>query len=215
MAVDMHDMGYDWGEKYDVPLVKPGNRIIVHRTANPNAGARQVAAWFWNEFKASCQYIVDQKEIVKCVDPKWHAYHVKEARKAKELGFKDKLNGWPRGDVGAIGIEMVERKVRGKLCIPDKTKEKVVALIRDMLRYPEAYNLDPNEKIHILGHSELDPWNRNRDPDELWDPDDIRAAVGDVQRKPLAPAVAVPEGVDGFTGTLTYLNGMLVRVDDG
>lgn len=103
--------------------------VVVHWTANTNAGADAVANrnYFNNSgVYASTQYIVDDHQVVQCLPEDEMAYHV-GARSYKKAAL-EKLSSYPNDCT--IGIEMCVNK-DGDF---EKMYKNTVALVADILR---------------------------------------------------------------------------------
>ncbi len=136
-------IGRDSGNRPGIPLRPRG--IVSHRTGDPGATARQVRDYFATRRpgrESSAHYVVDAREIVRCVPEDEVAYHA-----------------GPRANGSTIGIELCEPLV-------PEAYDRYVWLHADVCRR-HGFGVEA-----VKPHSFYDPVNRPRDPGGLfpWEP---------------------------------------------
>ena len=238
MNVTKYEPMIAWDDRGFAPQTTEIKRVVAHRTANPDAGGLRTMQYFDNSRAASIHAVIDGSDVLLGVEPGLHAWHVREARKAQELGYRVShpavQNGKARGDICAFGIEVVEhwrpgeitRYASGNLrraAIEDGKTYWTDETIETLIEFLTVWL--PNEiGEYILDfHSELDPWERPHDPDGLLAPALIRTMIADaratenadqtvqVQTSDMNPSIIEPAG---FSGTIRYENGKLVEIND-
>ncbi len=132
-------LGRESGNRPGIPLRPKG--IVSHRTGDPGATARQVRDYFNTRRpgrESSAHYVVDGREIVRCVPEDEVAYHA-----------------GPRANGSTIGIELCEPLVA-------EAYERYVWLHADVCRR-HGFGVEA-----IKPHSFYDPVNRPADPGGLF-----------------------------------------------
>lgn len=178
--------------------------LVIHRQGNPipdddpSRGAHALAAIRWgSRTKAfSIHWYVDGERAYACVPEDRHAYHVREHREAANRGrpvyrstwmartpeaFTERPNGQfagasrPRGDIGQIGIEVVDRmRPDGSIYFDQASRITLVLLARDILVRRAHARADWLRDLYapITGHATWDHWTRPDDPGQaLYLPD--------------------------------------------
>ncbi len=146
--------------------------IVIHYTANSgkNATAKGNANYFKScDRKASAHYVVDSKEIYRCVPDELTAYAVGGARYtdcAKTGGGA--LYGRVTNE-NSISIEMVSCSDERGFFIPEKTVSNTLWLVRELLRkYPHIKTVcrhfdvtgKPCPKTHCITPSGVTNWQK-------------------------------------------------------
>ena len=143
--------------------------IVVHRTGNPSASARSNNRWAYRTGAASWHYIIDDNgDVIEFVPPTHVAWHAKKPDYAEARGrvVTSPHSTTKRGDYDTIGIEVVET--------PEGWSPGARASLLKLIQHLQAKYPTIDE---VVGHSELDPTDRPDDPDGLWSPANIRAAL--------------------------------------
>lgn len=158
---------------------------------NPSGGATALNSLRWGirEKAFSIHYYIDGDRVYRAVPEGFGAYHVLEFRVAQERGrpiypstFRAIIpktltaapkgqyagNSKPRGDVGMIGIECVDRvDSAGRIYFDQATRRTAVLLARDILvrnaRLRGTWLAD-TMSFSITGHQTWDQWTRPDDP---------------------------------------------------
>ena len=173
---------------------KGADRIIIHRDGNPRGAAtrKTTADYFWSTQAASSHFVVDEDGVLAMVPMTHHAYHVSESHEISGTGFRvsdpNVQNGRPRGDIGAIGIEICERRnPDGSVFFPTDTYFNAVRLVIWLAGHSW---LGPRLR-HIGGHSDWDPNHRPDDPDGIMKAGEIAmAALRNAVTRPAPASVA-------------------------
>lgn len=186
--------------------------VVVHRQGNPihdtragGATALNSIRWGIREGAFSIHYYVEGGTVYRCVDEARHAFHVLEFRVAQERGrpiyrdsFMAKVPQWltakpkgqfagaskPRGDIGMLGIECVDRqRADGSVYFDQATRRSLVLLVRDILvrnaRLRGTWLAD-TMSFSITGHQTWDQWTRPDDPGQALYLPDFTADVLDL-----------------------------------
>jgi len=191
----MMHAGYDHGAPVGV---------VLHRQGNPGATALNAIRWGADTGAFSIHHYIHGSTDYVCVPEDRHAYHVLEWRVADAVGRRvypsrfaavtpraltAPVNGQyagtskPRGDIGLIGIEMVDSKrADGSIYVDQETRITAVLVVRDiMLRAAARAKRDINDLIFpVYSHAMLDPWTRPEDPGFTLYMLDFRADVIDL-----------------------------------
>ena len=166
--------GYDHGE----PI-----RIVIHRQGNPGARALASLAWGDREDRYTIHSYIDRDGVaIDALPPTTHAYHVREFRKALEMGVPVRQVGWRkwalsrRGDVQTIGIETVDLGSADAYYLSQETRITLLLRTADYIR--EFPAIDP--MMHVHEHAQLDPWTRAHDLGDALNMIDFRLDLEDV-----------------------------------
>lgn len=174
---------------------------------NPSGGARALNSirWAVRERAFGIHYYVEGRTVYRCLPETVGGYHVLEYRVAQERGRpiypsafaaiiprtltaapKGQYAGAskPRGDIGMIGIEAVDRvRADGSIYFDQETRETLVLLVRDILirnaRLRGTWLADALS-FTITGHQTWDQWTRPDDPGQALYLPDFTADVLDL-----------------------------------
>ena len=176
----------------------------VHRQGNPGASALDAIRWGASSGSFSIHWYVDGVRAYACVPETQHAYHVLEWRVADAAGrrvYPSKfaaitpqwatapVNGQyagsskPRGDIGVIGVETVDRKrADGTIYLDQDTRVTLLLLLADIQRRAaQRAKRYINDLIFpVYSHAMLDPWTRADDPGQALYMLDFRADLLDL-----------------------------------
>jgi hypothetical protein len=170
--------------------------LVVHRQGNPGVPALNAIRWGIRTRAFSIHWYIHGEAAYRCVPEDRHAYHVLEWREAANRGrpvyrstFMARTPRWltrpangqyagaskPRGDIGMIGIECVDRRgPGGEIYFDQETRITLLLLARDiMLRHARARgDWLRDAYFPITGHATWDGWTRPDDPGQaLYLPD--------------------------------------------
>ncbi len=178
--------------------------LVVHRQGNPGVPALNAIRWGIRTGAFSIHWYVDGERAYKCVPEDRHAYHVLEWREAANRGrpvyrstFMARTPRWltapasgqyagaskPRGDIGMVGIECVDRKRDdGTIYFDQDTRITLLLLVRDIvLRHArERRNWLREFYFPITGHATWDGWTRPDDPGQAIYLPDFQADLLDL-----------------------------------
>ena len=174
----------DWG--WPRPKGTEIELIVVHRTGNPRADALGNLAHSRRTKSWSIHEIVDATAWRSVVPHSLVAWHVKEARIARSLGYPVSLPGHDdRGDVAAVGIEVCENHVVARPA--GDVGQKTIAGKLGKDGWPSLFTSPGGEQrfdpptyrnlveclialrtrypnARVVGHGHLDPFTRSTDP---------------------------------------------------
>jgi len=174
MRRDYETVAFEF-ENFPAILTGRPRAVCLHTDGNPSPhSALDSLNWGDRERAFSIHYYVEANGVIYAgVDPTYHAWHVKESRKAKERGWEVKhpeIAG-ERGDIGVIGIEHVQDETGHW---SQETRISSLLLVHDLLqRWPE---------LAIVEHADLDPWNRPNDVGDALHLGDFKADLADLDR---------------------------------
>ena len=196
MNVKTYSPKTEWHTDGFAPITGAPNRIVVHRTGNPDADGDATMSYFDSSRKSSVHAVIDRTHVLLGPAPNRQAWHVLAYKQAAAKGFAITnalvQAGRDRGDINAFGIEVVEHwtasakkdgqdKLTGRArdeailsggatTWPDDTVETLVEFLTEWT---------PHElgTLPIFGHSEFDPAMRSHDPDGIMTPSQIRQRV--------------------------------------
>lgn len=184
--------------------------IIIHRQGNPipdinpNEGAHAINAIEWGirTEAFSIHRYIEGETSYECVDLTRHAFHVKEWREAHEQGrpvYRTKFAarvvhsleapppvervGTPRGDIGQIGIEVVDRmREDGSIYFDQLTRRTLLLVVRDTLIWIARQRAEwlRDQPISVTGHQTWDHWTRPDDPGQALNMIDFNADLLDL-----------------------------------
>lgn len=177
------------------------------RHRNPSGGATALNSIRWGirEKAFSIHYYVQGRIVYVALPENVGAYHVLEYRVAQERGrpiYPDTFHAVipktltarpkgqvagssrPRGDIGMIGIEAVDRvRADGSIYFDQETRQTLVLLGRDILirnaRLRGTWLAD-SLSFSITGHQTWDQWTRPDDPGQALYLPDFQADVLDL-----------------------------------
>ena len=174
---------------------------------NPSGGATALNSIRWGirEKAFSIHYYVQGRLVYRALPENVGAYHVLEFRVAQERGRpiypstfqamiprtltaapKGQVAGAskPRGDIGMIGIEAVDRvRADGSIYFDQETRQSLVLLGRDILirnARTRGTWLANSLSFSITGHQTWDQWTRHDDPGQALYLPDYQADVIDL-----------------------------------
>lgn len=211
--IQITDSVRPWSE----PRTGQPTRVVVHRTANPDATGRRTMTYFAETRAASVQIVIDAADVFLGPALDQHAWHVLEHRKAEAMGFPVRhLAVNPaggkrkaRGDIRAIGIEVREEwrpdfdVPRGWTTWPRSAADTRArdAAIKGGKTWWTPQTVDTLAEVladwlpREIGtdwtlqlHSELDPWQRSHDPDGLMAPEAVRLLAAQWKQRHSGPA---------------------------
>ncbi len=170
--------------------------LVIHRQGNPGAPAINSIRWGIREQAFSIHWYVDGAVAYECVPETRHAYHVLQWREAHARGrpvyrssfmtrvpksltapVKGEYAGAskPRGDIGQLGIEVVDRvRPDGSIYFDQDSRVTLLLLVRDIALRRARTRGDWLREFYfpISGHMTWDEWTRPDDPGQaLYLPD--------------------------------------------
>lgn len=178
--------------------------VVVHRQDNPGVSAIEAIRYAIRTGAFSVHWYVDGMAAYECVPEDRHAYHVLEWRVADAVGRRvypsrfaaawpttlsapvnGQYAGWskPRGDIGLLGIEMVDRRrPDGSIYLDQDTRITTLLLLRGILRRAarRAGRYINDLVFPVVSHAMLDPYTRADDPGQALYMLDLRADLLDL-----------------------------------
>lgn len=153
-------------------------RIVIHRQGNLGVKALNALTWGNREKAFTIHSYVGDDTCYDAIPAGRHAFHVKEARKVKELGGRVTGSYGTRGDYDSIGIETedVAGGAPGQAySLTQETRITLLLRVRDyLLEFP---HLTPND---VYEHGQLDPWTRPNDLGDALNVLDFREDLKDL-----------------------------------
>ena len=154
-----------WSAAGFAPGTGAPTRVVVHRTANPDANGLGTMGYFDRSREASIHIVIDGSEVLLGVPWDRHAWHVKASQRAAALGFATShpnvQGGRSRGDIHAIGIEVVERWIAEPLVGRGDPRRDAIIRSGEGIWWPD----ETVETLH-MGTPRVPPVRGGRPPDE-------------------------------------------------
>lgn len=167
---------YDFSNWF-LTVTQVPDRIVIHRQGNPGATALHALNW-GNSTKAfTIHSYIGGKRCYDAIDPRRHAFHVKEYRRAATLGFASNGQYGRRGDYNSIGIEAEDVRGGAPGQAYSLTQDTRITLVLRVAAYCREFNISP---MRIYEHADLDPWTRSEDLGDALNVGDFRQDVADV-----------------------------------
>ena len=170
--------------------------LVIHRQGNPGVPAINAIRWGIAGQTFSIHWYVDGGTAYQCVPEDRHAFHVLQWREAHARGrpvyrssfmtrvprsltapVKGEYAGAskPRGDIGQLGIEVVDRvRTDGTIYFDQDSRVTLLLLVRDIVLRRARVRGDWLREFYfpVTGHMTWDPWTRPDDPGQaLYLPD--------------------------------------------
>ena len=170
--------------------------VVIHRQGNPGVPALNAIRWGIDQQTFSIHWYVDGGIAYRCVPEDRHAYHVREWREAHARGRPVYRSSFmarvprsltapvhgevagaskPRGDIGQLGIEVVDRvRPDGQVYFDQESRITLLLLVRDIVLRRARTRGDWLREFYfpVTGHMTWDPWTRPDDPGQaLYLPD--------------------------------------------